>query len=327
MNQIDKFSFREVDPNLSIGTASDRYAGWIGQIYSRDRYGGRIATRTKKVGGQSFKEELLPVESVEEYFQHFSVLELDFTFYRPLLDEKYEPTPTSHVLRTYERYLGDDDRVLLKVPQVVSAQKLWRKGRFVENPDYLNVDIFVAQFYEPALDLLGDRIGGFIFEQEYQPKKGRIATEAFVTGWETFFQELPRDDRYHLEVRTESLLTEAYFDLLQRHGIGQVLSHWTWLPPLMKQFHLGGGRFLNAGKSCIIRLMSPLRMNYAESYQRAFPFDKMVEGMMTPRMIDETIQIVAKALKEKAKTYLIINNRAGGNAPEIARHFVKRQRL
>jgi len=33
------------------------------------------------------KEETLPVESVAEYFKHFPLLEIDYTFYRPLLEK------------------------------------------------------------------------------------------------------------------------------------------------------------------------------------------------------------------------------------------------
>jgi hypothetical protein len=74
------FTFQNLHPNLLIGTASDRYAGWIGKIYSDSRYKNRITKRTKIIAGKSFIEEVLPVGSVEEYFEHFPVLEIDFTF-------------------------------------------------------------------------------------------------------------------------------------------------------------------------------------------------------------------------------------------------------
>ena len=35
--RIKEFRFRHLHPNILIGTASDRYAGWIGQIYSKKR--------------------------------------------------------------------------------------------------------------------------------------------------------------------------------------------------------------------------------------------------------------------------------------------------
>ena len=84
---LEKFQFRLLHPQVKIGTASDRYAGWMGQIYSAESYHGRISQRTKVVGEKTFTEQVLPVESVAEYFEHFAVLEIDFTFYRPLIDK------------------------------------------------------------------------------------------------------------------------------------------------------------------------------------------------------------------------------------------------
>ena len=102
---IKDFQFRGLHPNVFVGTASDRYAGWLGQIYSKQRYANRITRRKRTLGGESFVEEVLPVESVEEYFQHFRVLELDFTFYRLMLEENGEPTQNYHVLQKYREYL------------------------------------------------------------------------------------------------------------------------------------------------------------------------------------------------------------------------------
>ena len=45
--KIKEFKFRDLAPNIFLGTASDRYAGWIDQIYTRERYEGRINSRTK----------------------------------------------------------------------------------------------------------------------------------------------------------------------------------------------------------------------------------------------------------------------------------------
>ncbi len=314
----DRFQFRDLHPNVFMGTASDRYAGWIGQIYSEERYRRRTTSRSKKVGGKSLKEEVLPVESVEEYFQHFSVLELDFTFYRALMDKDSQPTQNYHVLQTYRRHLREQDRLILKVPQLVFAKRLWRGGKFVENPDYLKPDIFVNQFYVPATELLGRHLKGFIFEQEYQPKKERIPPEECAEGLDQFFGVIPKDDRYHIELRTESFLSAPYFQVLEKYGIGQVLSHWTWLPPLRRQLNKSKGKFLNAHKQCIVRLMTPLRVRYEDAYLKAYPFDKLIDGMMSHHMVEETVEIMSAAIREGVGVNVIINNRAGGNAPLIA---------
>ena len=82
--------------------------------------------------------------------------------------------------------------------------------------------------------------------------------------------------------------------------------------------------FFNAGNQAIIRLNTPLRMSYEESYAKAFPFDKMVPGMFDMEMIEDTAKIVNDAQKDKVQVNLIINNRAGGNAPLIAEKITER---
>jgi len=40
-------------------------------------------------------------------------------------------------------------------------------------------------------------------------------------------------------------------------------------------------------------------MCYEESYAKAFPFDKMVPGMLDPEMVEDTAKIVNEAIKDK----------------------------
>jgi uncharacterized protein YecE (DUF72 family) len=323
-SQLDKVNFRNLHPQILIGTASDRYAGWLGQIYSPDRYQGRITKRTKIVALKSFTEGVLPVDSVEEYFEHFPVLELDFIFYRPLLDQKGQPHQNYAVLKNYAKHLKEGDRIILKVPQMIMAQKI-RKGDYhVANPAYLNPKIFTEQFYEPAIDLLGANLTGFIFEQEYQRKEDRLPVVKMAYGLNIFFSQIPKDTRYHLELRTNLYLRDQVFEVLARYGVGQVLSHWTWLPPLRKQLAKAGGRFFNAGNECVIRLLTPLGMRYEDSYVRAYPFDKLVEGMLQPEMVLETVEIVKAAIEKGMLVNLMVNNRAGGNAPLIAQEIAEK---
>jgi uncharacterized protein YecE (DUF72 family) len=323
-SDLKKYKFRKLHPNISIGMASDRYAGWIGQVYSEGRYAKEIKPRTHKIGEKSFTEEVLPVESVEEYFEHFPILEIDYTFYRPLLDKNGKPTPNYYTLKEYQQYLKKEDQLILKVPQLISAKKLRRGGKFIENETYLNSEIFTNQFYKPAVEILGSNLRGFIFEQEYQPKKERVEVEVMAKSLDAFFNVIPKDKRYHIELRTEAYLSEPVFGILEKHGVGLVYSHWTWLPPLSKQLSKTKRMFFNSGGDCIIRLMTPLRMSYEDSYDKAFPFDKMVDGMMNPGMIDDAIEIIMEGVRQRKRMNLIVNNRAGGNAPTIAQQIAER---
>jgi len=65
-------------------------------------------------------------------------------------------------------------------------------------------------------------------------------------------------------------------------------------------------------------------MNYEPFYAKAFAFDKVVPGMVDQELIEETAKIVNEAQKDKVQVNLIINNRAGGNAPLIAEKIAKR---
>jgi uncharacterized protein YecE (DUF72 family) len=311
---LETFHFRGLHPLASLGTASDRYAGWLGQIYTPERYGaGQITRRSHTVGGKPFVEEVLPVASVEEYFEHFRVLEIDFTFYRFLLEEDGRPSSNYRVLETYREHLKEGDALILKVPQAVFAQKLPRRGAFVANEAYLNPDMFRRQFCEPAQEILGPRLRGFIFEQEYQRQKERVAPEEMARALDAFFGAIPPDRRYHAELRTESYLCPAVFEVFARHGVGQVLSHWTWLPSK------SGSAVLNSGGQCVVRLMTPRRVRYEDAYAKAHPFSALVDGMLDPKMVEETADLMRTAVDRGVEIDVIANNRAGGNAPLILR--------
>jgi hypothetical protein len=228
------FRFHSVHPDILFGTASDRYAGWIGQIYSEGKYEREITHRTHKVADKSFTEEILPIESITEYFEHFPLLEIDYTFYRLLLGKDGKPSQNFHVLKNYRQHMKEGDLVLLKVPQVVIARKIRRGGGFDENDAYLNLEIFIDQFYQPAMEILGPCLHGFIFEQEYHRKNDCFPPAKLAEDLDAFFGKIPRYNRYHIELRTEAYWSGPVFEVLKKHGVGLVFSHWTWLPPLRK---------------------------------------------------------------------------------------------
>jgi uncharacterized protein YecE (DUF72 family) len=321
------FDFRNLAPGIKLGTASDRYAGWLGQIYTPGKYEGKVSARKRRLGGKTFEEKVLPVASVREYFRHFPVLEIDFTFYRLLLDPSGSPTDTFRVLQSYARHLEPGDRIVLKVPQVVTARRFFRGGSFVPNADYLDPAIFTKQFYEPVLSLLGDSLTGLIFEQEYQKAKERQDPEALAGGLRNFFGAIPRDHRYHLELRTEKYLSTALFQVLEEFGVDQVLSHWTWLPSLKEQYRRSGKRFFNSGRHRLIRLLTPRHQRYEEAYAAAFPFDQLQEGMISPGMIEDTVSIMRNVAEREGRVTVIVNNRAAGNAPLLAQMIADRFRL
>jgi hypothetical protein len=73
--------------------------------------------------------------------------------------------------------------------------------------------------------------------------------------------------------------------------------------------------------------MTPLKMSYEESYAKAFPFDKLVPGMLDPEMIEDMAKIINEDIKDKGQVNLIINNPAEGSAPLISEKIADRLHL
>jgi uncharacterized protein YecE (DUF72 family) len=324
---VDRYNFYGLHPNVRFGTASDRYAGWIGQIYPEEVYADKVSSRKRTLQGQSFEERQVPVASVRDYFKHFGVLELDFTFYRPLLEDG-EPSSNYFVLSKYLDNAPDDASFLLKAPQKFFARTLRRKGSYVDNPDFLDAEGYVETFHEPAVELVGDRLDGIIFQQEYQRVADSPSPEENVERLDSFFSALPNDAQFHLELRSEHLLSSGYFDWLDERGLGYVFSHWTWLPAIREQWSLCGERFTAANDQVVTRLLTPRNTKYADAYATAYPFDaptpELSESEQAHKMVLDVTALAYRAEAENALLNVVANNRAWGNAPDLARTIAHR---
>ncbi len=333
--EIESFDFRHIHPDVYFGTASDRYAGWIGQIYS-PAWESQITSRKRTLGGRRFEERQVPIESVGEYFEHFRALELDFTFYRVLVEPDGNAGPNWFVLKHYADHAPADARFYLKAPQQVFARILRDGKGYRDNPDYLNVAMFMKGFMEPARAMLGDRLGGVICEQEYQRKADSPPVAEHVAALSAFFNAVGSwsgDDPgkelgCHLEIRSPHLLQPDYFDWLAAAGIGHVFSHWTWLPPLRDQWEMAGHRLTSARKEVVARLLTPLRVPYAKAYAAAWPFDKPIPEIADSKggqdMVMDAVALGIQALKHDSAPIILLNNRAWGSAPDLARKVAQR---
>ncbi len=325
------YDFRAFSDAVRYGTASDRYAGWIGQIYP-ESYLPEISTRSRKLGGNSYQERTLPIRSVEDYFEHFSVLEIDFTYYRPLLNPDLTPSNNSFVLEQYAASAPEHARFFLKAPQQYFTRTLRRsrdgKTVYEENADFLNGSAYTKQFLEPAQAILGKRLEGIILEQSYQRVSDSPPPEQHIAELDGFFKDLPTDVQSHIEIRSPHLLTPPYFAWLESNGIGFVFSHWTWLPAIREQWRLCGQRFSAADGNVVMRLLTPLRMTYAKAYGQAYPFDKPIDTVVNSEggknMVLDATALAFQADQQGAVLNVIANNRAWGNSPNLAQAIAYR---
>lgn len=327
-DRLAEYAFRSLDDGVRYGTASDRYAGWVGQIYS-EAMGERATSRKKRVGSETFEEKVLPVASVAEYFDHFDVLEIDYTFYVPLADREGAPTRTWHTLQAHTEPAPDHARFLLKAPAAFVAPGVRRGRGYEANPTYLDAVAYAYRFLEPARDVLGPRLAGVVVEQGYQRKGSSPAPEAQAAEIAGFFDAVNVDRvAHHLEVRSPHLLGGPLAAWLAGSPVGMVLSHWTWLPPLRRQWALAGPAAASASGEVVTRLLTPLRMRYADAYAQTHPFDRVVPEVagseQARAMVRDVVEIVREARERDVLVNLIANNRAYGNAPELVREVATR---
>ncbi len=74
----------------------------------------------------------------------------------------------------------------------------------------------------------------------------------------------------------------------------------------------------------VLRLLTPLKMTYEAAKKRAARYDKIVGEL--PEMRAQTVDLVRQAFVQKIQAYVLVNNRAEGNAPLTIQALVDRLR-
>lgn len=122
-----------------------------------------------------------------------------------------------------------------------------------------------------------------------------------------------------MEIRNAGLLGPDYRKVLEHHGVAHVYNHWSYMPPLREQHQRMEERFTAA--FTVLRLLTPLKMTYDSAKKHAEPYTKIVEEL--PAMRRDTVDLVKKAIEEKRRAYVLVNNRSEGNAPLTIQALVK----
>jgi len=131
------------------------------------------------------------------------------------------------------------------------------------------------------------------------------------------------DTRYHIELRTEAYWVTPVFDVLKKHGVGLVFPIGPGCPSAeavcqgrngVFQFRKPGGHPAHHSSADELRGILTPRPSRLQNGP----------GMLDQEMIEDTAKIVNEAIKDKVQVNLIINNRAGGNAPLIAEKIAER---
>ena len=281
--------------NIWIGTSSWKYEGWLGQIYSGERYLTRGRFSRKK-----FEETCL-----EEYAETFPIVCGDFTFYQFPSDDYWRKLFSSS---------PSSLRFAFKVPEEITVKVFPTHARYGSragrvNENFLNAEVFQRLFLEP-LSPYGDRAALFIFEFGTIPKKVFEGVEQFAQALDRFLAALPAGHRYSVEIRNPEYLDAPYFDCLRSRGVAHVFNAWSRMPPLESQIALPGA--FTADFMVVRALLRQGRM-YEKAVEAFAPYDRTQDP--NPEAREAMRTLIARAETSKQGTYIFVNNRLEGNAP------------
>ena len=282
--------------NIFIGTSSWKYEGWLGQIYRRDRY----LTRGR------FSQKRFNDECLSEYAETFPIVCGDFSFYQ-FPSEQY-----------WRKLFGSAPTTLqfaFKVPEDVTVKQFPRHPRYGaragdDNSSFLDAGLFQSAF----LDLLAPyqpRVAVLILEFGHLPKQCFADTGAFLQTLDPFLAALPRDFRYAVEIRNPEFLSPEYFACLRSHGVAHVLNAWTRMPEIGVQMRL---RDADTGDFTVARALLRRGRAYEEAVAKFTPYSHVQDP--NPETRDALRLLIARARERHQPSYIFVNNRLEGNAPE-----------
>ncbi len=280
-----------------IGTSSWKYEGWLGQLYTPERYVYR-----GKVARTRFERECL-----REYAEVFKTVCVDAAYY---------DFPRREYLEKLAEAVPEDFHFGFKVTDAVTIKKFPNLPRFgvragKTNEHFLNADLFAAAFLKPCEAIL-DKVGVLLFEfsrfwiGDYE--HGRD----FVGDLDRFLAQLPRGWPYAVELRNRQWLRDEYFGCLARHGVAHVFNNWDAMPSVGEQMALPGSNpqpELTAARF----LLKPGR-KYEEAVKTFQPYDQVKEPNLNARAACRALIAQGKADVPARKTFIYVNNRLEGNA-------------
>lgn len=280
------------DEGIYFGTSSWKYPGWVGSIYTEDRY----RTRGK------FSKKKFEQECLQEYSRVFPAVCGDFAFYQFPTREYWQ--------RLFEAVPGDF-KLAAKVPEDITVA-VWpqhdrRAGTANEN--FLNASAF-ADFFAKPLERYGDQVGPLIFEFGTFNKKTFPTPGDFYDRLDVFLASLPKGFRYALEIRNPEYLAPVYFDVLAAHNVAHVLNAWTRMPPLDEQAQLPG---VFTADFTVVRALLRRGRSYSQAVSEFDPYERIQEPNEGARA--GMVTVGREARKRKIPAFLFVNNRLEGNAP------------
>jgi len=281
--------------NIFIGGSSWKYEGWLGQIYSRERYLAR-----GKFSKRTFEQECL-----REYAETFPTVCGDFAFYQ---------FPIPEFWRRLFGAVPEGFRFAFKVPEQITCKVFPIHARYGatagrENEAFLDSHIFEEMFLRPLLPYQA-KTALLIFEFGTFNRRAFADVSEFAQRLDPFLARLPPEFRYAVEIRNPEFLDRDYFACLRAHNVAHVYNAWSKMPELRYQLAIPDS--VTADFQVCRALLRHGRV-YEAAVEAFAPYTHVQDP--NPEARESMKVLIGRARENKEFLFLFVNNRLEGNAP------------
>jgi uncharacterized protein YecE (DUF72 family) len=281
--------------NIYIGGSSWKYEGWLGQVYSRERYLAR----------GKFSKRIFEQECLREYAETFPAVCGDFAFYQ-------FPAPEFWA-KLFAQTPGHF-RFAFKVPEQITCKVFPGHVRYgalagKENEGFLDAAMFRELFARPLLPYR-EKTAVLILEFGAFGKRSFEDVGQFVERLDPFLKQLPPEFRYAVEIRNPEFLDRDYFACLRANGVAHVYNAWAKMPELRHQMAIPDSATANFQ---VCRALLRRGRVYEEAVDAFAPYREVQDP--NPEARDSMRVLIGRARENKEFLFLFVNNRLEGNAP------------
>jgi uncharacterized protein YecE (DUF72 family) len=283
------------EQNIYIGGSSWKYEGWLGQIYTRERYLAR----------GKFSQKMFQQECLREYAETFPTVCGDFAFYQ---------FPTDEFWRQLFLRVPESFRFAFKVPEQITCKIFPRHARYgpqagKDNESFLDAHMLQEMFLRPLLPYR-QKTALLIFEFGAFGQRSFAELGEFLERLDPFLAALPTEFRYAVEIRNPEFLDKDYFACLRAHRVAHVYNAWSKMPELRSQMALPGSV---TADFLVSRALLRRGRVYEDAVGLFQPYREIQDE--NPEARESMRVLIGRARENKQFLFLFVNNRLEGNAP------------
>jgi uncharacterized protein YecE (DUF72 family) len=281
--------------NIYIGGSSWKYEGWLGQVYTRERYLAR----------GRFSRKLFEAECLREYAETFPTVCGDFAFYQ---------FPNAEFWQRLFSRVPEGFRFAFKVPEQITCKVFPKHARYgqqagKENEAFLDARMLHEMFLRP-LEAYREKTALLIFEFGAFGRRSFAELAEFLDRLDPFLSALPREFRYAIEIRNPEFLEKDYFSCLRNHGVAHVYNAWSKMPELRRQLAMPDSA---TADFLVCRALLRHGRVYEDAVGLFAPYTRIQDP--NPEARESMRVLIGRAREDKQFLFLFVNNRLEGNAP------------